>query len=158
MFTFWVWKLPFSKGFFHMFILGSCYCTLIGCSPKWKIAVTAILLVAPQNEQRSPTWTIAVPALQLVAPQNERSLIWTFEEKKPLENGNFCTKTWTKLVKKNLWLDRYDGKGFWAKKMAQLVIPVRSTFQNDLHPPIRGPHPVPYFTTQTTKKYCTAMC
>ena len=94
-------KLPFSKGFFYMFILGSCYCTLIGCSPKWKIAVTAILLVAPQNEQRSPKWTIAVPALQLVAPQNERSLIWTFEEKKPLENGNFCTKTWTKLVKKN---------------------------------------------------------
>ena len=42
--------------------------------------------------------------------------------------------------------------------MAQLVIPVRSTFQNDLHGPIGGPHPVPYFTTQITKKYCTAMC
>ena len=50
------------------------------------------------------------------------------------------------------------GSGFWAEKMAQLVIPVRSTFQNDLHLPIGGPHPVLYFTTQTTKKYCTAMC
>ena len=70
----------------------------------------------------------------------------------------FALKTWTKLVKKNLWLDRYVGKGFWAKKSAQLVIPVRSTFQNDLHPPIGGPHPLLYFTTQTTKKYCTAMC
>ena len=45
-----------------------------------------------------------------------------------------------------------------AKKSAQLVIPVRSTFQNDLHPPTGGPHPVLYFTTQITKKYCTAMC
>ena len=147
-----------------MLILGSCYCTLIGCSPKWTVLpkMNNCCYCHPigrsQNEQRSPKWTIAVPALQLVAPQNERSLIWTFEEKKPLENGNFCTKTWTKLVKKKLWLDRYDGKGFWAKKMAQLVIPVRSTFQNDLHPPIGGPHPVLYFTTQTTKKYCTAMC
>ena len=37
LFTIWVRKLPFSKGFFHMFILGSCYCTLIGCSPKWTV-------------------------------------------------------------------------------------------------------------------------
>ena len=28
----------------------------------------------------------------------------------------------------------------WQKKSAQLVIPVRSTFQNDLHPLIGGPH------------------
>merc|ERR1712047_155876 len=42
-----------------------------------------------------------------------------------------------------------------AEKSAQLVIPVRSTFQNDLHPPIGGPHPVLYFTTQMTKKYST---
>ena len=71
------------------------------CSPKWTIAVTAILLVAPQNEQRSPKWTIAVPALHLVAPQNERSLIWTFEEKKPLENGIFALKheqNWSKKI------------------------------------------------------------
>ena len=33
-------------------------------------------------------------------------------------------------------IDRYVWKGFWAKKSAQLVIPVRSTFQNYLHPPI----------------------
>ena len=50
------------------------------------------------------------------------------------------------------------GRDFERKKLAQLVIPVHSTFQNDLHPPIGGPHPVPYFTTKITKKYCTAMC
>ena len=50
------------------------------------------------------------------------------------------------------------GRDFSNKKFAQLVISVRSTFQNDLHPPIGGPHPLLYFTTQTTKKYCTAMC
>ena len=44
------------------------------------------------------------------------------------------------------------------KKTAQLVIPVRSTFQNGSHPPIGGPHPVLYFTNQIKKKYCTAMC
>ena len=49
-------------------------------------------------------------------------------------------------------------KGFWAKESAQLVIPVRSTFQNDLHPPTGGHHPVLYFTTNVKKKYCTAMC
>ena len=53
----------------------------------------------------------------------------------------FAPITWTKLAK-FLWLDRYVGKGFWAKKSTQLVIPVRNTFQNDLHPPIGGPHPV----------------
>ena len=53
----------------------------------------------------------------------------------------FAPITWTKLAK-FLWLGRYVGKGFWAKKSAQLVIPVRNTFQNDLHPPIGGPHPV----------------
>ena len=55
-------------------------------------------------------------------------------------------------------IDIYVGKVFWAKKSAQLVIPVRSTFQNDLHPPIGGHHPVLYFTTHVKKKYCTAMC
>ena len=49
------------------------------------------------------------------------------------------------------------GKFFGRKKSAQLVIPVHSTL-NDLHPPIGGPHPVLNFTTQITKKYCTAMC
>ena len=53
---------------------------------------------------------------------------------------------------KKLWLDIYVEKGFWAKKSAQLVIPVRSTFQNDLHPSIGGPHPVLYFTTQIKKE------
>ena len=42
--------------------------------------------------------------------------------------------------KKHCEIDRYFGKVFWAKKSAQLVIPVRSTFKNNLHPPIRGPH------------------
>ena len=50
------------------------------------------------------------------------------------------------------------GSDLSKKKSAQLDIPVRSTFQNNLHPPIGGPHPVLYFTTQTSKKYCTAMC
>ena len=31
------------------------------------------------------------------------------------------------------------GRDFERKKLAQLVIPVHSTFQNDLHPPIGGP-------------------
>ena len=55
------------------------------------------------------------------------------------------------------WHDRYSTQVIPRKKLAQLVISVCSTFQNDLHPPIGGPHPVLYFTTQTTKKYCTAM-
>ena len=61
-------------------------------------------------------------------------------------------------AKKNCEIDHYVGKFFGAKKSAQLVIPVRSTFQNDLHPPIGGHHPVLYFTTHVKKKYCTAMC
>ena len=73
---------------------------------------------------------------------------WPFSHPKHEENG----------PKKKLWLDIYVEKGFWAKESAQLVIPVRSTFQNDLHPPIGGPHPVLYFTTQIKKEYCTAMC
>ena len=73
---------------------------------------------------------------------------WPFSHPKNEENG----------PKKKLWLDIYVEKGFCAKESAQLVIPVRSTFQNDLHPPIGGPHPVLYFTTQIKKKYCTAMC
>ena len=36
--------------------------------------------------------------------------------------------------------------------MAQLVIPVHSTFQNDLHPPIGGHHPVLYITTHIKKE------
>ena len=32
-----------------------------------------------------------------------------------------------------MWLDRYFEKFFWAKKLAQSDIPVRSTFQCDLH-------------------------
>ena len=59
---------------------------------------------------------------------------------------------------KKLGLDIDVEKGFWAKELAQLVIPVHSTFQNGLHPPIGGPHPVLYFTTQMTKTYCTALC
>ena len=48
---------------------------------------------------------------------------WAFSHPKHEENG----------PKKKLWLDIYVEKGFWAKESAQLVIPVRSTFQNDLH-------------------------
>ena len=40
------------------------------------------------------------------------------------------------------------GRVFERKKSAQLVIPVRSTFQNDFQKPVGGPHPVLYFTTQ----------
>ena len=35
---------------------------------------------------------------------------------------------------------RYVGKVFWEKNSAQLAFPVRSTFQNDLHPIKGGPH------------------
>ena len=78
----------------------------------------------------------------VTAPQNEHM-------KKPLENGSFLTQIVNKIgQKKHCEIDRYFGKVFWAKKSAQLVIPVRSTFKNDLHPPIGGPHPVPYFTTR----------
>ena len=55
---------------------------------------------------------------------------WPFLHPKHEQNG----------LEKKLWLDIYVEKGFWAKESAQLVIPVRSTFQNDLHPPIGGPH------------------
>ena len=76
-----------------------------------------------------------------------------------LENGRFRTKNVIKIdPQKKLWLDIYVEKRVWAKKSAKLVIPVCSTFQNDLHPPIGGHHPVLYFTTQIKKKYCTAMC
>ena len=61
--------------------------------------------------------------------------------KKPLENGSFCTQNANKIGQKNYCeIDKYVSKVFWAKKSAQLVIPVRSTFKNDLHPPIGGPH------------------
>ena len=61
--------------------------------------------------------------------------------KKPLENGSFRTQNVNKIGQKNYCeIDKYVGKVFWAKKSAQLVIPVRSTFKNDSHPPIVGPH------------------
>ena len=55
---------------------------------------------------------------------------WPFSHPKHEENG----------PEKKLRLDIYVEKGFSAKESAQLVIPVHSTFQNDLHPPIGGPH------------------
>ena len=74
------------------------------------------------------------------APQNERcSPIWTFE-KKTLKMAVFATEMLTKLAKRNLWLDRCIQKVFLAKKSAWLVIPVRSTFHGDSHPPIGGHH------------------
>ena len=61
--------------------------------------------------------------------------------KKPLEIGSFRTQNVNKIGKKEYCeIDRYVGKVFWAKKSAQLVIPVRITFQNDLHPAIGGLH------------------
>ena len=61
--------------------------------------------------------------------------------KKPLENGSFRTQNVNKIGQKNYCeIDKYVGKVFWAIKSAQLVIPVRSTFKNDLHPPIGAPH------------------
>ena len=102
---------------------------------------------APLNE-RSPKR--ALP--QTGAPPNEH-------KKNALENGRFRTQKVNKIdPQKKLWLDIYVEKRVWAKKSAKLVIPVRSTFQNDSHPPIGGPHPVLYFTTQIKKKYRTAMC
>ena len=104
-------------------------------------------LLAPLN-QRSPKWMLP----QTSAPPNEHMKNvfrkWPFSHQK-------CDQNW---LKKKLWLDIYVEKRVWAKKSAKLVIPVRSTFQNDLHPPIGGHHPVLYFTTQIKKKYCTAMC
>ena len=104
---------------------------------------------APQNEQLLllPSY-LSLPKTS--APQYEHL-------KKAFRKWQFLhwkrEQSWSKK-----WLDRCVGKGFWAKKSAQLVILVRSSFQNDLHLPIGGPHPVLYFTTQITKKYCTAMC
>ena len=96
----------------------------------------------------SPKWTLP----QKSAPPNEHMKNvfrkWPFSHPKHEQN-------WPG---KKLWLDIYVEKGVWAKKSAQLVIPVRSTFQNDSHPPIGGPHSVLYFTNQIKKKYCTAMC
>ena len=61
--------------------------------------------------------------------------------KKALENGSFRNQNASIIgQKKYCEMDRYVGKVFWEKKSAQLVIPTRSTFQNDLHPPIGGPH------------------
>ena len=117
-------------------------------------AVTALLLVAPQNEQLlllPSYWSL--PKMNS-APQTEKLLFlpsfWSLPKisapqnehvKKALRKWQFsdpkCEQNWPN---KFLWLDRYVGKGFWAKKSAQLVIPVRSTFQNDLHPPIGGPN------------------
>ena len=91
-----------------------------------------------------PQMRAAPPNLFLKKAQRK----WPFLHPKHEQNGS----------RKKLWLDIYVEKGFWAKKSAQLVIPVRSTFQNDLHPPIGGHHPVLYFTTHIKKKYCTAMC
>ena len=60
---------------------------------------------APQNEQ-----LLFLPSYWLLpkmsAPQNEHL------KKKPLENGNICTKNMNKIGQKKLWLDRYVGKGF----------------------------------------------
>ena len=61
--------------------------------------------------------------------------------KKPLENGSFRTQNVNKIGQKNYCeIDKYVGKVFWANKSAQLVIPVHSTFNNDLHLSIGGPH------------------
>ena len=62
LFTIWVRKLPFSKGFFHMFILGSCYCTLIGCSPKWTVLPKMNNCCYCHPIGRSPKWT-ALPKM-----------------------------------------------------------------------------------------------
>ena len=60
---------------------------------------------------------------------------------KLLEKGSFRTQNVNKIGQKNYCeIDRYVGKVFGAKKSAQLVISVRSTFKNDLHPTIGGPH------------------
>ena len=133
------------------------------CSPKWtalpKMNSASKMKSAPQNEQCSPKRTEASLLYHWLpktnsTPQNDMN-VW---RKKLKKMAVFATETWTKLAKKNLWLGICVEKGFWAKKSAQLVIPVCSTFQNDSHPPIEGHHPVLHFTTQIKKKYCTAMC
>ena len=95
----------------------------------------------------SPKWTLP----QTSAPPNEHMKNvfrkWPFSHLKQEQNG----------LGKKLWLDIYVEKGVWAKKSAQLVIPVRSTFQNDSHPPIGGPHLVLYFTNQI-KKNIAQLC
>ena len=39
------------------------------------------------------------------------------------------------------FVNRYVEKVFQERKLAKLIIPVCSTFQGDLHPPIGGHHP-----------------
>ena len=91
------------------------------------------------------------------APPNERSPKWTYE-KCLYKMAVFAPKMWSKLTPKKIVIRYLYWEAGLGEKSAKLVIPVRSTFQNDLHPPIGGPHPVLYFTTQIKKKYCTAMC
>ena len=78
----------------------------------------------------SPKWMLP----QKSAPPNEhmKNIFrkWPFSHPKHEQNG----------PEKKLWLDIYVEKGVWAKKSAQLVIPVRSTLHNVLHPPIWGHH------------------
>ena len=74
----------FLKVFFQMFILGSCYCTLIGRSPKWTALPKMNNCCSCPPIGRSPKR--ALPKMN----------IW----KKPLENGNFCTWNVNKIGQK----------------------------------------------------------
>ena len=93
------------------------------------MAVTAIVHLGEHCSFRGATNKSAA-----TAPLNEH-------KKKALENGSFRAQNVDKIVHKNYCeIDGYVGKVFWAKKLTPLVIPVRITFQNDLHPPIGDPH------------------
>ena len=81
------------------------------------------------HEQCSPKWT-ALPKMNSALQNEQRSPKWT-------EASLLYHCDWKFVLRRD----------FGWKLAAQLVIPVHSTFQNDSHPPIEGPHPVLYFTT-----------
>ena len=95
-----------------------------------------------RNDQNSPNlaWLYSKRWFLPLAPPNEGcSPKGTFEKahrKWPFLHHKHEMNWPTKI----LWLDRYVEMDFWAKKLAKLVIPVRSTFHSDLHLPIGGPH------------------
>ena len=93
---------------------------------------------APINEQRSTKW-IVLPQMNSAPPNKHCSPKWIFGESF-IENGRFRTQNMRVIGQKKLWSDRCIEKVFRAKKLAQLVIPVRSTFQSDLHTPLGDPH------------------
>ena len=143
-------KLPFSKGLFQMFIFGSLYCTLIGRSPEWTVLPKMNNCCYCHPIGRSPKWT-APPKMNncCSCPPIGCSPKWALPTmniwKKPSENGRFRTQNVNKIGQKNCVIRYLCWEGILGEKISAIghSIPYRLS-----HPPIRGSHPVLYFTTQ----------